>query len=77
MTARCGARSGLGHWHPHEPRHSAASVLIAQGVPLKMVSEMLGHSSINVTADVYAHVLVSARDDVAAAMERALGGVSR
>jgi integrase len=37
-----------------------------------MISEMLGHSSITVTADVYAHVLAPARDDVAAAMDRAL-----
>lgn len=64
--------TGLGHWHPHELRHSAASLLIAQGVPLKVVSEMLGHSSITVTADVYAHVLAPARDEAAAAMERAL-----
>jgi hypothetical protein len=46
--------AGLGHWHPHELRHSAGSLLLAQGVPLKMISEMLGHSSITVTADVYA-----------------------
>lgn len=66
------AGTGLGHWHPHELRHSAGSLLLAQGVQLKMISEMLGHSSIAVTADVYAHVLAPARDDVAAAMERAL-----
>ena len=63
--------TGLGHWHPHELRHSAASLLIAQGVPLKVVSELLGHSSITVTADIYAHVLAPAKDDAAAAMERA------
>ena len=65
--------TGLGHWHPHELRHSAGSLLLAQGVPLKMISEMLGHSSITVTADVYAHVLAPAKDDVAAAMDRAIG----
>ncbi|MHB1511296.1 MAG: tyrosine-type recombinase/integrase [Acidimicrobiales bacterium] len=27
--------AGLGHWHPHEARHSAASVMLAQGVPLE------------------------------------------
>jgi integrase len=66
--------TGLGHWHPHELRHSAASLLIAQGVPLKVVSELMGHSSITVTADIYAHVLAPAKDDAAAAMERALDG---
>ncbi len=44
-------------WGPHELRHSAASLLIAQGVPLKVVSEVLGHSSIRITADVYGHLL--------------------
>jgi integrase len=64
--------TGLGHWHPHELRHSAASLLLAQGVPLKVVSEFLGHSGINVTANVYAHLLAPARDEAAAAMNRAL-----
>ena len=35
--------TGLGKWTPHELRHSVASLLIAQGVPLKVVSETLGH----------------------------------
>jgi integrase len=64
--------AGLGHWHPHELRHSAASLLLAQGVPLKVISEMLGHSSIVVTADVYGHLLDDARAEAAAAMNRAL-----
>jgi integrase len=64
--------TGLGHWHPHELRHSAASLLLAQGVPLKVVSDLLGHSGINVTANVYAHVLAPARDEAAEAMNRAL-----
>jgi integrase len=64
--------TGLGHWHPHELRHSAASLLLAQGVPLKVVSELLGHSGINVTANVYAHIMAPARDEAAAAMDRAL-----
>jgi integrase len=64
--------AGLGHWHPHELRHSAASLLLAQGVPLKVISETLGHSSIAVTADVYGHLLDDARAEAAAAMDRAL-----
>ncbi len=64
--------TGLGHWHPHELRHSAASLLLAQGVPLKVVSDLLGHSGISVTADVYAHVLAPLKDEAAEAMNRAL-----
>ena len=64
--------AGIGRWSPHELRHSAASILLAMGVPLKTVSETLGHSSIRVTADVYAHLLAPARQDAADAAGRAL-----
>jgi len=66
--------AGLGAWTPHELRHSAASILLATGTPLKVVSEMLGHSSIRVTADVYGHLLAPARTEAAEAMESALWG---
>lgn len=67
-------RAGLGRWTPHELRHSAASLLIAMGVPLITVSEMLGHASIRITADVYGHLLEPARRDAADAMTSALWG---
>ena len=53
--------AGLGRWHPHELRHSAASLMLAQGVKIQVVSELLGHSSIRMTADVYGHVLAPDR----------------
>jgi integrase len=65
-------RAGLGHWHPHELRHSAASLLLAMGVPLEVVSEVLGHSSIRITKDVYGHLLPEAKAAAAEAMDRAL-----
>ena len=40
----------------HTLRHSAASTMLSNGVPLKVVSEVLGHSGISITADVYGHV---------------------
>jgi integrase len=49
--------AGLGDWHPHELRHSAASLMLAQGVKIQIVSQVLGHSSIRVTADVDGHIL--------------------
>lgn len=63
-----------GTWSPHALRHSAASLLLAQGVPLKVVSEVLGHSSIRVTADVYAHLLDETKTEAADAMSTALWG---
>ena len=46
-------RAGLGHRHPHELHHSGASLMLAQGTPLHVVSEVLGHASIAITKDVY------------------------
>ena len=50
-------------------RHSAASLLIAQGVDLKLISEVLGHSSIRMTADVYGHLMPDAGHVSADAMD--------
>lgn len=72
MTYRVTESAGLGRWSPHELRHSAASLLIAQGVPLMVISELLGHSGIRVTADVYGHLLEPARAEAAEAMTQAL-----
>jgi integrase len=65
-------RAGLIGWHPHELRHSAASIMLAQGVPLEVVSRVLGHSSIRITADVYGHLLDPQRELAATAMSEAL-----
>ena len=52
---------------PHTCRHTAASRWAAQGVPIQSVKEILGHSSIQTTSDIYTHVdpasLVRALDD--------------
>ena len=65
-------KAGLGHWSIHELRHSCASLLLAMGVPLEVVSDMLGHASIRVTMDVYGHLLAPSRMHAADAMRRAL-----
>ena len=48
-------QAGLGRWHPHELRHSAASLLSAAGVPLEEVADVLGHASNRVTSSTYRH----------------------
>ena len=63
---------GLPHVRFHDLRHSAATLMLSQGVPLKVVSETLGHSSIAITADVYQHVTPDLRREAAEAMDRAL-----
>ena len=49
-----------------------ASLLLAMGVPLEVVSDTLGHASIRVTMDVYGHLLAPSRMHAAEAMRRAL-----
>ncbi|NES16886.1 tyrosine-type recombinase/integrase [Micromonospora sp. PPF5-17] len=60
LSALC-ERAGLGHWHPHELRHSGASLMLAQGTPLHVVSEVPGHTSIAITKDVYGHLMAGDR----------------
>jgi len=61
-------RAGLGDWHPHELRHSAASLMLAQGIQIQVVSQVLGHSSIRMTADVYGHLMDPDRKQAADAL---------
>lgn len=65
-------KAGLPRMRFHYLRHSCASLLLAEGVPLKVASQILGHSSIATTANVYVHVLEELNDEAAAAMDRAL-----
>jgi integrase len=44
-------------------------VLLAAGVDLKVVSEMLGHSSVAITADIYAHVLPEQQQEIVDKMD--------
>jgi integrase len=66
-------RAGLPHYRPHDLRHTYGSLLMSQGVPLKTISDLLGHASIEVTANVYLHSLEGQVLDTADAMTRALG----
>jgi integrase len=67
------AAAGLPHISFHGLRHSAATALLTAGIPLRTVSDLLGHSTIALTADVYGHVERQSRRDAADAMDRALG----
>lgn len=49
----------------HDLRHTHASLLLQQGVHPKIVSERLGHSTINITLDIYSHVLPDLQQQVA------------
>ncbi len=49
----------------HDLRHAAATLMLASGTDLKVVSEVLGHSDIGITANMYAGVLDSLKTDAA------------
>lgn len=68
------SRADLGGKVPtlHSLRHSHASWLIAQGVPLTVIQRRLGHESIKVTSDIYGHLALDAWTQAAAATSRAL-----
>lgn len=57
----------------HDLRHTAATLLLSEGIHPKVVSEMLGHSQIAVTIDLYSHVTPTMQQQAAAAMESLLG----
>ncbi len=58
----------------HDLRHGAATYLLAQGVPMKVVQDVLGHSQISMTADLYSHVVPELRRDAANRMGDVLFG---
>jgi integrase len=63
------AKAGLPRIRFHDLRHTAATLLLLQGVPAKVVSEMLGHANSAITLDLYSHVLPDMQEQAAAAME--------
>lgn len=63
--------AGLGPMHPHELRHTAASLAIASGADVKAVQRMLGHASAALTLDLYGHLFDAQLDTVAVAMDEA------
>lgn len=57
--------AGLGHWHPHELRHTATSILSAAGIPLERIADVLGHDGTRMTALIYRHHISPTINDAA------------
>lgn len=62
--------------HIHDLRHANASLLINMGVPVKVISEHLGHCDTRTTENIYAHVFAETRAKAADAISQALGTVN-
>ncbi len=56
----------------HDLRHTSATLLLGRGVHLKIVSEMLGHSTVAITLDLYSHVTPTMQSEAAVAMDELL-----
>lgn len=56
--------AGLPHMRWHDLRHSAATILLSMNIHPKIVQEMLGHSTINMTLDIYSHAIPSMQKDI-------------
>ena len=65
-------KAGLPKVRFHDLRHGAATMLLSQGVAVKTISEVLGHSNTRMTLDVYSHVLGTMRQEAADRMDTLL-----
>jgi integrase len=65
-------KAGLPRMRFHDLRHTAATLLLGRGINPKIVSEMLGHSQINITLGLYSHVTPHMQQQAADAMDAAL-----
>jgi integrase len=66
-------RAGVGRRRFHATRHTAATLMLNNGVPLEVVSATLGHAGLAITADVYAKVRPELQRTAATAMDQVLG----
>jgi integrase len=63
--------AGLAPLRFHDLRHTGAALMIAQGAHPKLIQSRLGHNSIQVTFDLYGHLLPALDEDLAKGLEAA------
>jgi integrase len=66
--------AGIGDRRFHALRHSAATIMLANGTPLEVISKTLGHAGYAITADIYAKVGHELQRQAAASMNAVLAG---
>ena len=67
-------KNNMKHLRFHDLRHSCASLLLANNIPMKAIQEWLGHSTYTVTANFYSHLDYQSKIDSAETIARVLGG---
>lgn len=66
-------KASLPHMRFHDLRHSAATILLAMGVHPKIVQELLGHTQISMTMDIYSHMLPSMQREAMDGLDNLFG----
>ena len=66
-------QNGMKRIRVHDLRHSCASLLVAQGVQMKLIQQWLDHSNISTTANIYSHVDAASTFQCAMTIDEALG----
>ena len=69
-------KNGMKHLRFHDLRHSYASLLLANDIPMKAIQEWLGHSNFAITVNLYSHLEYNAKVNSAETIARVLGGKS-
>jgi len=64
--------AGLPQIRFHDLRHTCATLLVSQGVPMRVVMEILGHSTMGITSDLYSHVMPAVLTDAVSAVSASL-----
>lgn len=67
-------KNGLRRIRFHDLRHSCASLLLKNGVPMKQIQEWMGHSDFSTTANIYAHLEFDSKSKSAQAMMDGMSG---
>ena len=65
-------KNGFKNVHAHTLRHTSATIMLMNGVPLRVVSQRLGHHDSSTTNNIYAHVIRRADEYAAEALDKAL-----
>ena len=67
-------KAGLPTIRFHNLRHTAATLMMGKGVHPKVMSEMLGHSQVSITLDLYSHVTPTMQQQATEALDEVLSG---
>lgn len=74
---RIAAKHGLAYFRCHDLRHTYGSLMLSRGVPVEVVSERMGHSSITITLNIYRHLLEHERKGFVFDVEEAMRPTQR